>query len=627
MKKILNTLSSKKGTSLLVVTVIFAILIIMGTSLITISSANYHNSVSYHYQKQSYYTAKSALDMVITAFNTKDQCIALMNQLNTNTKLINDKSASTPIAGLGSYDIKIENATPAGTNAKKEIKLEVKGEYKDKGTLLKATLKEGKGDHINPVEFVFFCMNGGIRKNTPLDEDFTIDGDILSRGSVNLNKLKVTGNFLNLGAIELRNSEIKGKLIVESGNRAGGSGGNIVFSNSKVIGEFYTNENDSIYYDPASIPIDTFDPPIDPTKLNEHFGINTSKFGIDANVQPDYKVVGPNFFEKDARNMYFSNGLIYETVDQYFIFPDGSRVGLCLDQEFIQDKKQKTSVTIPSKVMLSTPLPTPLSRYDGKATVDFVNRTLIMKDGLEINTVSNVITMKDESGNLQGIVDLANDKFIDSSGNTHLGLNNLYINRDGTYTEDSSLPVKVISNGMVITKDCKVDVENILNSNFVVDTSVYNKDINIYCKDGLILDNSDIEVRGDHNVYIYLGDSKPFTLSGTSKVGFNSHEETQLYVLGKGNNMQINNKARFKGVFYTTGTAELKYGTLQSLNTNQERIIGSISAPYINIAKKEKYKYVEALKPPKFHTTLETDKYFIYPPLEPGEYNWKVTYG
>lgn len=629
MKKILSTVRNKKGASLLVVTVIFAILIIMGTSLITVSSANYHNSVSYHYQKQSYYTAKSALDMVVTAFNTKDQCIALMNQLQTDPVLTNDKSTSTPIAGLGSYDIRIEKVIPATPNAKKEIKLEVKGEYKDKGTLLKATLKEGKGDHINPVEFVFFAKDDGLKRNSISSGRIDIVGDVLSRGTVDLEDAYVEGNFLNIGGIELRNSNVKGKLIVDIS-----LSGNIVLKpNTKIKGDFYTTTGSSLY-DTANFPKDALEPQLnktDPTKMAEHFRIPAMKLGINSNFMDHFKVTGQNFFDRDTRlnKIHFSNGIEYNFIDKFICFPDGSEIGMSRDLEYTRAKKPKDSLTESPKVTIPrSDLTTDYKFYDNKATINFSARTLTMDDdGFEINTKDNIVTIKDASGNVKGKIYLDANKFYNATG-VEYDLNDVYIDSDGTYRIKSALTsyTSITSSTPPITDDCFFNLSDIVNANFTVDTSVNNKDINIYCPRGLVFDSSNMQIKGDHNVYMYLEDAKQLNLIGTSEVGFNNHNETQLYVIGKDNKMQINNKARFKGVAYLDGQySKFNHQTLSSISS--ERILGSITAREIIISGGEKYRYVEPFKEPKFYTTLRKDAFYIYPPLEPGQINWRVTYG
>ncbi len=631
MSRIRQAIQNQKGASLLVVVVIFAIVIIMGGALITITSANYKNSISYHYQKQSYYTARSVMDMVIKGFDDNTQCQALLTALEASGTLVNDFSSSVNLDGLGTYSIKLENKTPTTPGSKKRVKVTVIGNYKDKGTVLTAMLKEGKGDRINPMEFALYAKSG---LSTDGSDPIQINGDVLARGALNLDNVEITGNVLPVGGLHLKKTTIVGKLVVAA------SGGDFKLpaspSPTLIKGKIYTDHPQSVYgrYDLVfDVPATAFDPRID-ASLSSHFGILTNKLGICDTIQPHTKPVSDDFISYDGYDVYFSNGLIYNKNDWEFYFLDGSGISFWTDTTYGKEKARWDNKSNPEPGFLARSASDPNTKTcSGGELADFANKTLTLKDGTIINTPAKTITINPTDPIAKVTINVES-KIVQKAGfpNKHLDDVSLDANGDMRILSPPSplLTVIDLSSGGTINGDCILN-NGAIGGTVTVNTATAGKDIHIYAMVNAVnMNNCTFNITGDHNVYFYLRDGKPLTLTGTSKIGESSREETQLYVLGMNNTMEISGPSTFKGVAYLDGTSTYKESGLTPIS--EDRVKGSITATTIQIsggttAKPNKYTYVEPFKTPKLDMTLTRDRHFIYPQLPTGKIEWKTSYG
>lgn len=620
MSRIRQAIQNQKGASLLVVVVIFAIVIIMGGALITITSANYKNSISYHYQKQSYYTARSVMDMVIKGFDDNTQSQALVTALEASGTLVNDFSSSVNLDGLGTYSIKLENKTTTTPGSKKRIKVTVIGNYKDKGTVLTAMLKEGKGDRINPMEFALYTKASLSSVGT---DPIYINGDVLARGSLNMKYVNITGTVLPVGGIHLQDSTIDGKLVVSA------SSGDFKLPYPTLIkGKIYTDHPQSVYGRNDSIfnvPATAFDPPIDTAVLSNHFGILTNELGISDGLEPETRPLSDDFITYNSYNnsLYFNNGLIYRLDTKECSFLDGTGVGFHYTNGSEKAKwVDKTTVHPPIFEERSSPLPNLIDCY-GEARADFAAKKLTLKDGTIIDANSGKIIINPGALN-EAVVSLSSNPTV-TVGATTRSLVDVSLDANGDMRVLSLLTPKDLSSGGTVNDDCQLN-NGAISGTVTVDTATAGKDIHIYAMaNDVNMTNCTFKIMGDHNVYFYLGNGKSLTLTGTSKIGESNREETQLYVLGMNNTMQISGSSTFKGVAYLEGTSTYNESGLSSIS--QDRVKGSITAKLIEISGGNTYTYVEPYKTPKLDMTLTRDRHYIYPQLPAGKIEWKTSYG
>lgn len=97
-----NTLANNKGSTLLLVIIVFAMLLIFGMAAIGLSASVHKNSVTDYQTQQAYFTARSAVLAAVDYIKADADPKALLEQLDGKT------SSKTTDAQLGDYEVAVK---------------------------------------------------------------------------------------------------------------------------------------------------------------------------------------------------------------------------------------------------------------------------------------------------------------------------------------------------------------------------------------------------------------------------------------------------------------------------------------------------------------------------------------
>lgn len=632
-------LNSKKGASLVIVIVVFAVISILGTTLLTVASFNQKNSILYHNQRQAYYTARSVAETMVERMYNVTDCTNLLSNLTVGVPVT---SETTTVDNMGSYYVVAELLKDE--IGKRQVKFTAYATYgvsSPASSNVSVILKEGKGNRINPIEFTFFANNGGMRQqNTAPSRVTKINGDVLSRGSLTMKKTQFNGNLLSVGSFNLTdNSKVTGaknRVIVENSDDVGGGGGEIKIDSTTMIeGDFYTT-NDSTVYDKSEADSEfiarnsvTITPKPDGSgpDFDKHFGITLNEIGMNGSVQRDLKPLGDSIIYNNSSIIYLYNGCVYNFNNKELSFPDGSAVSLWDTGGKVKDKWEDRTQLEPGFEDRTTP-DNPLIFYNG-TSVNFDTEIVTFADGLCINLGSKTIYSDTFSydiatsvvTNASGISKPFNDVSIRWNADT-----NKYdcIDKGALI---GSIPVLLISgNNQTILRDCSMnfDGSNVSDCEVTFDTTYLNDDIYVYVTgaNNVTLQNVKFKIIGDHNVYIFMKSGKQWTCKNGTILGENSNEGTQLYLIGADAKLELDGDSYFRGIAYLYG-AHSKYTDGYS---SAVKLDGSVTAMEVELADGNTYNYLEYFKEPDFNATLRMDVFFIYPPQPPGLIPWDATY-
>lgn len=213
--QLIQKLREKKGSSLVVVIVAFAVLVITGIMLITIAANGHKTAIHYHRKQQAQYTARTVMDTIKSALADPSVSGKLIDAVTRN-QVVGEGDLSTQ--NLGTYKVTMNPpAAPVG-GGKALVKVTVLATYQGVSYNLSAYYIEGKGDRMNPLDFVLFNHMGPIGKNNPpgVTGNTVYDGKILERGSFNYEKITFTQKTLITGAATIKDCIFESDLIYQS---------------------------------------------------------------------------------------------------------------------------------------------------------------------------------------------------------------------------------------------------------------------------------------------------------------------------------------------------------------------------------------------------------------------------
>lgn len=209
--KKLQLLLNKKGSSLIIVLVSFAVLMIMGAALVIVVSYNHKNATDYHKKQQAQYTARGVMESLVSAFSNPAIGGTVVAKIPDSPSTL-DGSGDLTADNMGSYKVML-NYTDG---SKKKIKADVIATYQGMSYKLTAYFKQGKGDRMNPHDFVLFSPTGAIKiAAAPSGTSTNIHGKVFSMASLMTEDTIFHGKVLSLGAVDmLKNCRFKDNLIL-----------------------------------------------------------------------------------------------------------------------------------------------------------------------------------------------------------------------------------------------------------------------------------------------------------------------------------------------------------------------------------------------------------------------------
>lgn len=198
--KKLQLLLNKKGSSLIIVLVSFAVLMIMGAALVIVVSYNHKNATDYHKKQQAQYTARGVMESLVSAFSNPAIGGTVVAKIPDSPSTL-DGSGDLTADNMGSYKVML-NYTDG---SKKKIKADVIATYQGMSYKLTAYFKQGKGDRLNPLDFVLFCKDGTVNMKGNSSDTTTINGKFYELGSVNYKNIIFKDKVLFTGSANAEN--------------------------------------------------------------------------------------------------------------------------------------------------------------------------------------------------------------------------------------------------------------------------------------------------------------------------------------------------------------------------------------------------------------------------------------
>jgi len=608
MYKFVRILNSKKGSSLLVVIVVFAVVMILGTALLSVVKYSHDNAIENHRQQQAYYTARSAMDTILATLGDTATCSAL------SAKLQNPANAggittidSAPNMGSYTTDLKYDPVA-------KRVKVVVKSKFQGVEYRIAATLKPGRGTQIDPTTFTTFSSHGGfaITPTGTIKGVKLLGSDVMTRGSQNLEDVYIEHDFINIGSVDAKGCTFGGKVIVENA-----SGGRIEMTSGTTIARnLYTNTLST----DATIDAGTF---VNPLRYPPTYAIPARELGMGPGVQPDIKEVRQNFISLGTPYSYLYDGTVIYSGNREITFEDGYQISLW-DQygETRAAWTDKTAVTAPPWVA-RTAADSTIERTSAYV-IDYFNKKVTLlhdttntDDDVVIEFGTSTATVKIPSSNVGA--DLVANRI--TVGGNDYSPNDVITRPDGTCTIS---PSSTNFTGTISADSKTSPLASSVTSDLTVDTT--HGDVSILVTENVTFTNANLNIIGNNNVYMYMADGKTFTATGSSEIGKNLNSGTQLYIIGKAAKMNLDGRSTFKGVAYLYGTSSKYSESSGATNSGDIKVVGSITAEGITYSGGNTYKYEEYHKKPFFNTTYRLDNYFKYPKLNANEIDWKLDY-
>lgn len=634
MKKLAKRLAEKSGATLVVVITIFAVVVIAGSLLITIGSASYKNSISFHNQKQAYYTARSVMDTVIkglsdtTTWAGSGGSGGIKDALSSATPNADGHrvitASGSSLEGMGDYDVEIKQVSASGSRV--ELKVTVKSSFKGKGYVLKATLKEQSSD-FEPIRFAFFARQGSVTIAPPTGGSAIVDGDVFGRGALNIRDTLLNAGdvsrstaVITNGAFGAVDSQINGNLIVDT------SHGTIdIYSPSTMLGKLYTD--DASRYTPGAIPPSSFDLEV---VAREDIGMNDA-------IETNIREIDKSFVKSTHAGVFhFANGLMANPALGMVKLSNGAVLadegsGLVAWEnytEYSTNYSGSQAFTSIEDMETTYGIKLPLK------SVDTATSTIELLDGdsYSISNKTYTFMSDDPTPSAVGTIDLGTEYY------GAFPLDDIILDDDGSFQLKAAIPLKgglpsTPGGSITITdKLCRInasDFTGTYNFNTGVLQEGVDGDIRVFLETSstaVDFDNVNIKVTGDNNVYFYFPDNVVWINIDDSNIGESAVDEAQLYFISSamGLSCKMNADSRFKGIMYYSGLGS-DFSLNGSASSGDEVIVGSISANSIAINSSGMYRFSDLHKEPYFKTTLDTSEYFIY--SRKHNAGWKVSYG
>lgn len=576
--RLMDKIRNKKGSSLVIVVIAFAVISIISISLITVVTYSSDNSSYYHSKQQAEITARNVMNTLESSFanplSAEDILKELTETLPSGTPLVGTGTLADH--NMGSYEVSLVYDDTILN--KPLIKADVVSMYNGANYKLSATFKEGKGDRINPFDFIAFARSSVVGINGGSADITTFDGNVYSHGALTPKDVLFKGNLMcntsltfnpgcnaevlkklvANGAISPREADLYTRGIVNPGS----------FFNSGYVGfdaDIITHQRtfSSIYYNYSS---------------------STGLLSIQDMV-----------ISSLTQDLTFPKSIIPGDKIQTFPSPPGSPITI---EQTIGILIVPLAVYVPGNPVITLP------QYDNAGIA------LLKPDGTPLVDTYHIV-----------------DKIYTSHTGDTLDCNNIILPVIAPPTIGTIMPASPVPAGSY-----NVSRFNPLSPTTLDTTS---GDIHLYAQSDLTI-AQDIEIEGDHNVYIHLGGTtftptgKDITINNNVDVGQNDHTEHQLYVEGVGSEMVLLGDSTFRGAVYLPGG-----DYTDSAMTSGIKFEGSITAESINVTAGNTYTYVDYYKEPVFNATLvdpnaalPEDDYFIPLRLPPNVIDWTfVEYG
>lgn len=409
--KKLQLLLNKKGSSLIIVLVSFAVLMIMGAALVIVVSYNHKNATDYHKKQQAQYTARGVMESLVSAFSNPAIGGTVVAKIPDSPSTL-DGSGDLTADNMGSYKVML-NYTDG---SKKKIKADVIATYQGMSYKLTAYFKQGKGDRLNPLDFVLFCKDGGLNIQTSTSLTPTnVIGNVYTKTSATYTDINFEGKFLTFGGAEFgSNSSLNGRLIANAATK--------FRSGSVITGEAY-------HYGTLS-----FDDPANSDRTTISKSLPTSIMGMSDKISQDQRKWKPIDYILFQPSNNFSIGGVkfhYNNMPPPILPSDASQVGsiITLANGDTIDATTKIYTSVDGDIVdFSTPstvitTPAPITSSTG-----LISTVTAGKYNLSSHTVNSPVMLDTTAGDVHLY---ASNDFIVGADITVSGENNVYIHLNG----------------------------------------------------------------------------------------------------------------------------------------------------------------------------------------------------
>lgn len=563
----LQKLRNNKGSSLVVVLVAFAVLVIMGLTLISVASYGHKTTFHYHKKQQAQYTARFVMDIMTKSLADPNISAKLITSVKAGNKVVGSGNLTTE--NLGTYQVTVDPPVVPTGGTKPMMKVTVLADFQGVPYSLSAYYKEGKGDRMNPMDFLFFINGGSIADQSGSKvENITFDG-----------KVYIDGVFTT------ENVLFKQKTLSFT---------------SAVFGAGTLLEGDFAYMGSVTPT------PVSHTGIYKGWVYTPNGRDPAGNVMPD---IGYNPNVRKYQKIWSSIQYDVDLTNYKVTFGKGKfngGKGLTIER-FAIVYPDDTSVSIFPTFPATFP---PYNDGNGnKITYLGAGEFELDFDGVK----DKVKTAVNHAG---GVYTAANGDQLKFDN-----LANLAENKPGVFIPHTPSTSQMIR-GTIVAGDYNISGASSTGP-VVFDTTA--GDIHLYAQSNFDF-RDDATIIGANNVYIHIGGNS-LTVASNKSIGQNGKTEHQLFIDGNQATVTLKDGVVFKGCIYLLGGSNF----IDSGATSGNKITGSVTAKNIKLFSGNTYAYVDYLKDPDCDATIvnplkgASEIIFRTPPFNSStEKDWKL---